>query len=101
MNEPGNALRSKELLDIYFLENRARLLEIASFLDRIERAPDVASARSDFRYQSFLKAITLLLEGPGAGRTQAIQLSFSDPTSEPIESAIGLKAHGAWQGERS
>ena len=98
MNESGNVMGSKEILDTYFLENRARLLEIAAFLDRIERAPDGASARSDFRCRSFLKAIGLLLEGTGSGRTKAIQLSFSDPSSEPIESAVGLKAHGAWDG---
>ena len=98
MNKPGNALGSKELLDMYFLENRARLLEIASFLDRIERAPDTDAARSDFRYRSFVKAIGLLLENSDSGRTRSIQLGFSDPTSAPIASAAGLKAHGAWDG---
>lgn len=37
----------------------------------------------------------------GGGRTKAIQLLFSDPSSEPIESALGLKATGAWGGENA
>ena len=79
------------------MENRARLLEIASFLDRIDRSPDAASGTDEFRYRSFVRALGLLLE-PGGKRTKAIQLSLSDPTVEPIESALGLKATGAWQG---
>jgi hypothetical protein len=39
-----------------------------------------------------------ILSRPGGDRTRAIQTSFSDPTSEPIASAVGLKACGAWQG---
>lgn len=91
-------MQSKEVLDTYFLENRARLLEIAAFLDRIERAPDAASGQEDFRYRSFIKALRLLLDESGSVRTRAIQASFSDPTTEPIDSAVGLKAHGAWDG---
>jgi len=98
MSDSGTTIGSREILDLYFLENRARLLEIAAFLDRIDRAADGAAARSDFRYRSFRKAIELLREESGSGRTRTIQLSFSDPTVEPIKSAAGLKAHGAWDG---
>ncbi|OGR05764.1 MAG: hypothetical protein A2511_10105 [Deltaproteobacteria bacterium RIFOXYD12_FULL_50_9] len=84
-------------LELYFLENRARLLEIAAFLDRIDRCDGAADARADFRYNTFIKALHLLFES-GPQRTKAIQLSFSDPTLEPIASAEGLRAHGAWEG---
>jgi len=30
-------MNAREILDLYFIENRARLLDIASFLDRIDR----------------------------------------------------------------
>ncbi len=93
-------LTSREILDIYFLENRARLLEIASLLDRIDRAPDAAEKDKDFRYRAFVEGIRLLL-GTDGERTKAIQISFSDPSSEPIDSAAGLKAVGAWEGGRS
>jgi hypothetical protein len=83
------------MLDLYFIENRARLLDIASFLDRIDRYSEPEEARNDFRYGALQKALALLLE-PGPGRTRAIQEILSDPTSVPIDSALGLKAFGAW-----
>jgi len=85
------------MLDLYFIENRARLLDIASFLDRIDRYHESEEARNDFRYRSLQKALNVLLE-PDQKRTQAIQRIFSDPTTEPIENAVGLKAYGAWDG---
>lgn len=95
MTRPGCGMTSQEILDTYFLENRARLLEIASFLDRMDRAADAGAG--DYRYRAFQRALGLLAE-PGAGRTKAIQLSFSDQSSEPVASALGLKATGAWKG---
>lgn len=89
---------SGRVLDMSFLENRARLLEIAAFLDRLERTSDSDAGRSDYRYRAFMEALRLLLEPAGEYRVQAIQGYFSDPTGEPIESAAGLKAHGAWDG---
>jgi len=97
MTRPSCKLTAQEILDTYFLENRARLLEIASFLDRVDRAADAAAGQGDYRYRAFRKALGLLLE-PGAARTKAIQVNFSDPSSEPIASAVGLKATGAWAG---
>lgn len=94
------SLTSQEILDTYFLENRARLLEIASFLDRLDRAADAGEARGEYRRRAFEKAVARLLE-PGGERTKAIQLLFSDPSSEPIASAVGLKATGAWGGENA
>lgn len=100
MDKKRHALTSRELLDVYFLENRARLLEIASLLDRIDRAPDAADKDMDFRYRAFVEGLRILLDTNGE-RTKAIQLYFSDPSSEPIDSAVGLKALGAWDGSRS
>lgn len=97
MSATKSSLKSQEILDTYFLENRARLLEIASFLDRLDRAADAENGLADYRHRALLKGIALLLE-PGPGRTGAVQLSFSDPTEEPIASAVGLKATGAWPG---
>ena len=94
-------LSAREILDMSFLENRARLLEIAAFLDRIDRTADSETGKLDFRYQSLVKGLGLLLEESAGIRTIAIQTSFSDPTTDPLESAIGLKAHGAWDGSAS
>jgi hypothetical protein len=87
-----------EILELYFIENRARLLDISSFLDRIDRYEGAEDARADYRYTALLAAVDILKSG-SPGRTAAIQTLFSDPTTEPLESAIGLKAHGAWNGE--
>jgi hypothetical protein len=97
MSPPYQRMNAMDILDLYFIENRARLLDIASFLDRIDRYEGCEQARNDFRYQALLQALELLGSG-GAGRTSAIQEAFSDPTTEPIASAVGLKATGAWDG---
>ena len=97
MTPPYGKMNATDLLETYFIENRARLLDISSFLDRIERYPGAEAAKKDFRYLAFLHALDLLRES-GPDRTAAIQRSFSDPTTEPIESAVGLRAHGAWPG---
>ncbi|MBI5742038.1 MAG: hypothetical protein HZA16_15140 [Nitrospirae bacterium] len=86
-----------QALETYFLDNRARLLEIASFLDRIDRYKESSAAKDDFRYKSFIKALRLVIEC-GKDRTQNVQLLFSDLSAGPIENAAGLKAHGAWEG---
>ena len=97
MAPPYQPMSATEILDLYFIENRARLLDIASFLDRIDRYPGAELAKQDFRYRALLAALELL-DSSGADRTGAIQRFFSDPTTEPIESALGLKAFGAWDG---
>ena len=40
MPQPSCPLTSKQVVDIYFMEHRAKLLDIAAFLDRLERAAD-------------------------------------------------------------
>lgn len=97
MSPPYKPMSAIEILDLYFIENRARLLDIASFLDRIDRYDGAAEAKNDFRYQAFVSALGLL-NGTGPGRTAAIQNSFSDQSTEPLASAVGLKAVGAWDG---
>ena len=92
-----NPMPAPKALDTYFIDNRARLLEIASFLDRIDRYRDAASARDDFRYRSFMEALQALVACE-RDRAIEVQMIFSDPTTEPIESAVGLKAHGACEG---
>jgi hypothetical protein len=91
-------LSSSQVLDMSFLENRARLLEIAAFLDRVDRCSDAGAGKIDFRYQALVSGLQLLLDRSDADRIEAIQMNFSDPTADPIVDARGLKAHGAWNG---
>jgi hypothetical protein len=81
----------QKLLDLYFIDARARLIDIAAFLDRLERADD----DEDFRAEAFLHALREL-EKPGADRARRVLLALSDPTLEPIPAAHGKGACGAY-----
>ena len=97
MAPENSQMSAKEILEMYFLDNRARLLEIASFLDRIDRYSGPSHAKSDFRYRSFVKALKAVMETEGE-RTKRVQLLFSDPSVEPIDTVDDPKAYGAWEG---
>jgi hypothetical protein len=97
MKSEHSPMPAMKALEMYFLDNRARLLEIASFLDRIDRYDASSQARDDYRYKSFMKALETIRTGEG-NRTAAVQKIFSDMTSEPIERVTDPKAYGAWEG---
>lgn len=80
-------LSSHEILDREFLPIRAKILEIAASLDRIQRAPgDVAE---DPRLQQLHTAISkLLAEDPD--RAEQIQLLFSRPYQQQWRDALNL-----------
>ncbi len=86
-----DAPTSREVVDRYFLEHRAKLIDLAAFLDRIDRAADTSGAESDYRIAAFFKAIDVLCDGrtDRAGRILAI---FSDTTTELPQSAQGAKS---------
>ena len=67
-----------ELLDMYFLFARSHLLETASILDRIQRAPDGKKALADPRVRQLVAACDIIKD-PTAGRGERFQLLFSDP----------------------
>ena len=82
----------QQILDLYFLDARSKLIELAAFLDRIERA----SGDADFRLAAFREALDALQKNEPEKATRVL-LSFSDPTSEPIAAASGKGACGAFQ----
>ena len=93
----------RELVDEYFIENRTRLLEIAAFLDRLDRT-DSSLVDRDYRVRAFRDAIRLLESSPTSGepgtRVERIQHLLSDPTTEPLEKLDTKSARGAfdrWQ----
>lgn len=81
-----------EVIARYFLEHRAKLIDIAAFLDRVERA---GGDSSDFRIRAMHEAIAQL-GTPGADRARRVQLAFSDPTEDPIDIAPMKGALGAY-----
>jgi hypothetical protein len=66
-------LSAADALDRYFLEARARLLDLAAILDRIERGDSVPS---DPRLARIREALTIL-QGTGTDRAERIQQVFS------------------------
>ena len=83
-----------DVIERDFLEHRAKLIDLAAFLDRCERA----EGSDDFRLHALRKAIPLLLDG-APERTKRVLESLSDPTSDPIPRAPGKGAAGAWEGQ--
>ena len=81
----------QEIMDRYFLEHRAKVLDIAAFLDRIDRSP---KGESDFRIEALMKCIEEL-QTDTQGRTQRILDLLSDQTTDPIERAGTKGASGA------
>ena len=81
----------QEILDLYFVEARHKLIDIGAFLDRVARA----EGHADFRMEAFHSALAELSTGkPQVAKR--ILLAFSDPTDEPIPAAITKAACGAW-----
>ncbi len=64
------------VLDVEFLELRARLLQAAAQLDRLDRAQGAVA--DDARMQGIQQAIKIL-SGPAPNRAEQIQLIFSRP----------------------
>lgn len=93
---PGCPLTRGQVVDRYFLEHRAKLIDLAAFLDRVDRAsPSPGEAERDFRVDALIRAIDILRDGK-PHRAQRILELLSDPTREPIPSAGVKGALGAY-----
>lgn len=85
----------QKVLDHYFLDARHKLIELAAFLDRAERA----SGKDDFRLRAFRAALTQL-NGKKKNKAKNVLLAFSDLSTQPIPSAATKAACGAWPGKK-
>ncbi len=93
--QPGTCpMTVQQLMDEYFIENRAKLLDIAAFLDRLDRGMNQSSS-GDFRLKAFREALQVLCSKK-PGRVKQIQMVFSDPTEEPLEKLDQKSACGAY-----
>lgn len=89
-------MQRSQVLDLYFVDARSKLIDVAAFLDRVDRA----DGEDDFRVRAFRDALRVLAaQGEGAPRAERLLLAFSDPTREPVERAGGKAATGAWGGQ--
>jgi hypothetical protein len=86
-------MTKQQITDLHFLDARARLIDLAAFLDRIERA----EGAEDFRMAAFRRALAELSRS-NPEKARQVLLALSDPTEAPIEAAHGKGACGAWPG---
>jgi hypothetical protein len=93
----GNAspLTAGQIIDEYFIEHRTKLLDVAAFLDRLDRA----GGASDFRLDALREAIRVL-DQEGPGRVAAMLHVFSDPSTEPMPALDQKSAFGAFDRAR-
>ena len=85
----------QQVLDLYFMDARSKLIDLAAFMDRVERA----DGKEDFRMTGFRQALKELDQG-NSNRAKQVLLSLSDPTTEPIPAATTKAACGAWPGKQ-
>jgi len=86
-------MNRQDVTDLYFAEARSKLVDLAAFLDRVERG----EGAEDFRLKSLRAALRELGE-PGTEKAKKILLLLSDPTTEPAAAAGEKSACGAWSG---
>jgi len=81
----------QDILDLYFMDARCKLIDIAAFLDRMDRFDD----EPDYRFDGFHEALAAMLEPGEQSRAQAVLNTLSDQSKEPIPKAIIQGAFGA------
>jgi hypothetical protein len=97
VHQGTSPLTQRELIDEYFMEERVKVIDLAAFLDRLDRARE-ADADNDFRLRSIRDALAVLA-GDHGGRVQRVQMIFSDPRSELLEELDQKSAKGAYDPE--
>lgn len=83
---------AQSILDACYLETRAKLLEVAAVLDRIDRAAESSSplpAQAVHRRDQIADAIQILL-GDSANRAELIQQLFSRQFDPNWRAGFGL-----------
>ncbi|MBI3849031.1 MAG: hypothetical protein HY298_01890 [Verrucomicrobia bacterium] len=83
----------QQILDLYFMDARHKLIDLAAFMDRVERA----EGDDDFRFKAFREALKELGQN-NHEKAKQVLLTFSDPTTKPIAAAASKGAVGAWPG---
>lgn len=85
-------MKRSEVLDLYFVEARSKLIDVAAFLDRVESA----EGEDDYRVLAYREALRALAgQDKGTERARQVLMAFSDLSSDPVERADGKAASGA------
>ncbi len=85
----------QQVTDLYFMDARSKLIELAATLDRLDRA----DGSTDFRWRCLLDCLPILLD-TAPDKTTRILERMSDPTTEPLPAAGEKGACGVWPGYR-
>lgn len=85
-------MTKKTVLDLYFMDARSKLIDIAAFLDRVDRG----EGEVDFRLEAFKSALAQV-QNTGSGRAREVLMTLSDPSVEPIPFASTKVACGAFE----
>ena len=86
-----------DLLDRDFVKFRSHMLDVAAFLDRLDRYEGSDLATHDYRYQALVEALEIISSGR-QNRVREMLVLLSDPTLQPMEDQLApAKAGGAWK----
>src|SRR2546422_102041 len=88
---PTDVMTRQQVLDLYFMDARSKLIDLAAFIDRVERA----SGQEDVRMNAFRLALAELSKS-NAAKAKQVLLAFSDPTTEPKRAAKFGMPHFSW-----
>lgn len=93
MNAPARSplplpMPAPEVLDREFLQLRAKVLELAASIDRLERSTGYSS--TDTRLERLRQAIQLLLESGRTDRAEQLQLLFSRTYDPQWRQTLGV-----------
>ncbi|MCB1279773.1 hypothetical protein [Prosthecobacter sp.] len=80
------------LVDLGFMDSRSKLIDLAAFLDRVQKS----GQDGDFRVKALKNAIALLSRNEPE-RAKNVLLNFSDPSTEPVAKATMQGAIGAFK----
>jgi hypothetical protein len=78
------------LVDLQFIDARSRLIDLAAFLDRMDRHGEA----QDYRVVELKRAMQEVIRDQ-PGRARRVLESLSDPGTEPIAAATIQGAFGA------
>ena len=96
--EKSCPLTQKQLIDEYFMKQRNHLLEIAAFLDRMQRASKL-DGDDDFRMEAFRESLKEITNDQ-PDKVKRIQMILSDPHIEPKVERDVQGAFGAYKPEK-
>jgi hypothetical protein len=89
----ASPLSQQQLIDEFFMEQRTKVLDLAAFLDRLDRATE-QNANDDFRIVALRKAVHELTSDE-PGRVERVQMTFSDQNTELLDELDRKAAYGA------